>query len=689
MLVIHKKDEYYFNIPLSFDIEVSSFMEDGNKKACMYAYVLGVYGKVFVGRTWNSFMKMYELLLSYFKPNNNERLLIYIHNLSYEFQFIRKRFEWSSIFALTTRQVCYALTKDGVEFRCSYILSNYSLAKVGENLQRYKIAKKIGDLDYKLIRHSRTPLTSVEWGYIFNDGLVVLAYIMESIENNKNSIAKIPLTNTGYVRRYVRNSCYYQTSSHKNTNGKFQDYRNIMKTLSLTTEEYKLARLSYQGGFTHANALWQGDIIDNVTSMDFTSSYPSVIILEDKFPMSRGEKVEPKTVEEFNKYIRCYACIMKLEIYDLKSRPRVPDHPLSFSHCYCMSKNHINDNGRVVEAESFITYLTEIDFNIYREYYTWSKFKVLEMYIYRRGYLPINFVKSVVTLYKDKTALKGVEGKEVDYLHSKGMLNATYGMMVTDIARDSISYVDNEWISESPVLEEVIERYNKDIRRFNSYLWGVYVSALARRNLFNGISNLGSDYIYSDTDSVKFINYEAHKDYFEAYNKMIEKKIEKASKHFDIPISDLAPLTIKNESKPIGVWDFDGSYPKYITLGSKRYCTIDEANKLHITISGVAKSNGQDYLMRRYKSSEEAIKHFNDDLEFPSHYTFKGIEYEGSGKNIHTYIDDTISGEVIDYLGTKSKYLERSAVYMEATSYNMSISEEYAFYLKNIKEFRV
>lgn len=691
MLVYKRQEEYYFNIPVSFDIEVSSFKdEEENKQACMYAYVLGLYGRVFVGRNWNSFIKMYELLISYFKPNQKEKLIIYVHNLSYEFQFIRKRFEWLNVFALDTRQVCYATTKDGVQFRCSYILSGYSLKKVGENLQKYKISKLSGDLNYKLIRHSKTPLTSQEWCYIFNDGSVVLAYIMESIETNKNSIAKIPLTNTGYVRRYIRNNCYYEASSHKvSKEHKYSYYRKMMKTLSLSVEEYKLARLAYQGGFTHANALWQGDIIDNVTSMDFTSSYPSVIILEDKFPMSKGVEVHPTTIEEFNKYVRCYCCTMELEFHNLKAKPRVPDHPLSFSHCYGMSKNHINDNGRVVQAESFVTYLTEIDFNIIKEYYTFEEFKVRKMFIYRRGYLPYNFVKGVIKLYKDKTSLKGVNGKEVEYLHSKGMLNATYGMMVTDIARDTIKYSDDEWSSEEPVLEEVIEKYNTSQSRFTFYLWGVYVSALARRNLFNGISNLGTDYIYSDTDSVKFINYEQHKAYFDSYNNMIQDKINKASQHFGIPITDLAPLTIKNESKPIGVWDFDGSYKKFTTLGAKRYCSIDEENKLHITISGVSKSDGQDYLMRKYQTSENAIKHFNESLNFPSHYIYNNEEYEGSGKNIHTYIDDTISGEVTDYLGVKSKYLERSSVYMEATSYDMSIGEEYAFYLKDIKEFRV
>lgn len=688
MLYYKRKDEYYFNIPLSFDIEVSSFMNNDKKQACMYAFVVGVYGKVFVGRTWSSFMKMYELLLAYFKPTIQEKLIIYVHNLSYEFQFIRKRFEWDKVFALDTRQVCYATTTDGVEFRCSYILSNYSLAKVGDNLQRYKVAKKVGDLDYRLIRTSKTPLTDKEWSYIFNDGLVVMCYIMESIENNKGIISRIPLTNTGYVRKYIRNCCFYSSSHHGNDNSKRSGYFYLMQTLTLEPEEYKLARLTFQGGFTHANALWQGDIINDVTSMDFTSSYPSVIVAEDRFPMSRGKEVSPKSIEEFNNYIKLYCCIMCIQICDLKARQQVPDHPLSYSHCRFV-KEHINDNGRVVEAKELTTYLTELDYEILCQYYTFSKFKVIKMYIYRRGYLPTDFVKGVLKLYKDKTSLKGVTGKEVDYMHSKGMLNACYGMMVTDICRDEISYNDEEWSTLDCCIEEEIEKYNNSKSRFVSYLWGIYVSALARRNLFDGISHLKGDYIYSDTDSVKFINYAKHKAYFDNYNANVIAKLEKACIHHDISIDEIQPTTIKGEKKPLGVWDYDGHMKTFVTLGSKRYAYITDDNELHITISGVSKKNGKDYLMRKYKTAENALKHFNEDLEFPKTYTYNGELYEGSGKNIHTYIDDNCTGTIKDYLGKEAKYFERSCIYMEATSYCMSISEEYSYYLKGIHEMRL
>ena len=57
-----------------------------------------------------------------------------------------------------------------------------------------------------MIRHSQTPLTDTEWGYILNDGLVVMAFIQEEIER-LGDITRLPLTKTGYVRNACRTVC--------------------------------------------------------------------------------------------------------------------------------------------------------------------------------------------------------------------------------------------------------------------------------------------------------------------------------------------------------------------------------------------------------------------------------------------------------------------------------------------------
>ena len=176
--VRNNKKLEYMNIPISFDIETTSFYNpSGEKQSTMYAFVLGINGKCIIGRTWDEFLLLIKRIKEHYQLNINKRIIIWVHNLAFEFAFIQHLFDWDNVFAVDERKPVYAVDKDGIEFRCSYILSGYSLDMVAKNLTTYKVEKLVGDLDYKLLRHSKTPLTDKEYHYILNDGLVVMAYI--------------------------------------------------------------------------------------------------------------------------------------------------------------------------------------------------------------------------------------------------------------------------------------------------------------------------------------------------------------------------------------------------------------------------------------------------------------------------------------------------------------------------------
>ena len=307
----------YFNTPCAFDIETTSFYENGEKRAIMYEWTLGINGAVLVGRTWEQLKNAVDLIATTLELSKERRLIIYVHNLAFEFQFMRKWFAWEKVFSVNDRKPVYALTVDGIEFRCSYILSGYGLASLGEQLRKYPVEKLVGDLDYSLKRHSSTPLTDKELKYCENDVRVVMAYIQEKIEHDGN-IAKIPLTKTGYVRNYVRNNCFYDGKKSHKKSFKRLKYRELISNLTLTVEEYKQLKRAFQGGFTHANVFEVGKIVNNVGSIDFTSSYPTVMIAE-KFPMSKGEKVKISSKDDFLKNLKCYCCLFDIEIENLES----------------------------------------------------------------------------------------------------------------------------------------------------------------------------------------------------------------------------------------------------------------------------------------------------------------------------------------------------------------------------------
>ena len=661
------KREWYYNVSCAFDIETTSCIINDEKYAFMYIWMLGLDGYCIIGRTWDEFITAIDKISEYCGLGDNVYLPIYVHNLSYEFQFIKDRFKWVKVFALDTRKVNYCRTDNGIEFRCSYQLSGYNLETVGRNLQKYKVNKMVGDLDYKKIRTKDTIINDEELKYCIHDVLVVMAYIQECIDA-EGMITNIPLTKTGYVRRYVKRKCL-GTSKHRN-----ERYRKFIHSMTLEAEEYKQLRRAFQGGFTHANVMHSGVTVSDVDSYDFTSSYPAVMLTE-KFPMSKGELIELHSKEEFEKNIQLYCCLFDATFVNIRSKELFEDY-ISRSHCSNVRGETLN-NGRVVEAQTLTTTITEQDFMIIKRMYEWDDMLIGNFRRYKKGYLPKEFVDAILTLYEDKTQLKDVEGKESEYMQAKANLNSLYGMTVTDIVRDDIYYDNHEWLSETPDLEESIDKYNNSRARFMFYPWGVWVTAYARVNLWTGIIAVSNDYVYSDTDSLKMLHGERHKDYIEKYNTMITKKLIKAMQFHNFPINRTKPKTIEGIPKPIGVWDYEGHYIRFKTLGAKRYLWLDSKKRMQMTVAGLSKKIGLKYLQFVEDSRISVFDKFNNNMFIPKGWT---------GKMLHTYIDEPTTEIVTDYQGNVTRFEELSSVYMEDAEYTLSIGVQYANYIMGIRE---
>lgn len=674
--IITSKKKIYYNMPISFDIETSSFYEDKNgviytnddykklknkviaeKKAIMYIWQFAIYDNVIIGRTWNDFIYLCKKLYDYLDLEKRY-LIVYVHNLSYEFQFICRWFEWLDIFADSERKPIKATTNTHFIFKCSYRLSGYSLEVLANNLKSHNIKKMVGDLDYNLIRNSKTPITKEELHYCVNDVLIVTAYIDEQIDEFDGNIENIPLTQTGKVRRYVRKQCFQN-----------KEYRYFIKKLTIEKPEYMLLKNAFAGGFTHCNAMYTNTICKNVTSYDFTSSYPTVLIAE-KYPMSKGMQIECKSLEQLETLIKNYCVLVDLRFDNIKSS-FLYDNIISMSKCRNL-KNPLVNNGRIVQADTLTITCTDIDFLNIKDFYKWDNLKIGLCYIYKKDYLPKEFIKTILHLYKSKTELKGVDGKEVEYLHSKELLNSLYGMCVTSIVHDKYNFDGKEWTSEVGSLEEELKKYNTDKNRFLFYQWGVWCTAYARNNLYTGIKECKDDYIYSDTDSIKIFNADKHKIYFEKYNKWIVQKLEKCLNYHKIPIDYISPKTIKGVSKTLGIWDFDGFYTDFKTLGAKRYI-FRKDNKLSITVCGLSKKSGKEFI----ENQEKPFLFFNDGMF---------VDCDHTGKMTHTYIDKEIENTVTDYLGNTAYYHEKSFIHLEKTDYLLSLTKMYIDYYSGLQK---
>lgn len=651
----------YYNVPVSYDIETSSFLNDeGGKTAITYNHAINIDGYTFNMRTWDELHEfLYILSIKANLSHDGRRMIVYVQNLPYEFAFMKKHFEWIKVFANgSERSILTAVTDQGIEFRCAYMLSGTGLEKTAQNLENYDVEKMVGDLDYDLIRTPETELTEEEYGYILNDVLIVEYQIREAMEES-GSIIKIPLTNTGYVREYVRNNTI------KNEDKKKRDqYKDLMSELRMEEDEYASLRFAFQGGYTHANAKYSTKTMHNIRAKDLNSSYPGRMVAY-QYPMSKGEKYTVKSKKDFFEQIDTYCTLFYVRFEGLYRKAN--ESYLSASKAVKQKHMTIN-NGRIESAEYVETWMTDIDFRMMMMSYDIDEFKIGTMWRYKRGYLPQTFIESIIELYTDKTVLKGVKGSESEYNKSKEMLNSTFGMSVTDVVQDE--FVWNEAISMM-VKEEVdagekIEKNNESYNRFLFYGWGVWITAYARYDLFRAINKLEDDYVYCDTDAIFFKPSDKNERMFEAENDRFERLLIKSSESNDIPYEKLSPKDKYGNVHLLGVWDDDGEYTRFKTLGAKRYMT-EEDSEVNITVSGINKKDAVPYMEEKY-GKEGMFEAFDENLYIPEGY---------SGKKIHTYLDHTMRGYVVDYTGKGYEYEELSGIHLEEASYAMSISNEY------------
>lgn len=670
----------YYNVPASFDIETTSFRFGEMPCGTMYCFSFCLNGAVYFGRTYNDLLLLTDTLTDYFNLSDTRRLRVYDRNLGFEFQFIRHWFNFIDVFARQPREPMRARTDSGIEFSCSQVLTNQSLKATAKDLIEYKIEKLSGELDYRQLRHSETPMTEREIQYSLNDVLIDASLINDRIKSDGN-IARIPLTATGYTRRLCRNACLPHRDKRR-----WNYARNIAR-LMLTVPEYLCALQAFAGGYCHASPLSVGTPIEYVASVDWTSAYPAAMVCEKEYPVSKGIEIDPRKIvsrETLIQKARDFAFIGSFEFYDIDSKTDV-DYYISKSKTH-NARGIEEFNGRIASAEFIQICLTHLDFLTILENYNIGKIRVLRLWQYRKGYLPKEIIETVLLQYGKKTKLKDVAGMEAEYLNGKRDTNCIYGMLVTQLNRPEVEYnaETGHWDVVPVKTADVIEKYNNDQNRFISYLWGIMVTAICRRNLWKMINECGTDYHYSDTDSGKITNFCRHKEYFHNYNKEIDRKMQEAAEAVGFDFELTRPETIKGKKKPLGQWDFEGVYTKAKFLNAKRYIYIKD-NELHVTIAGTGKESTAKWLMAKYKTFDAVFDAFDDGLTIDGELRDEDDEIiGGTGKLTHVYNDEEFTVELTDYTGRTAVCHEKSSVYLEPCNYAIGFTGAFLDFLHKL-----
>lgn len=582
------KHKMYQRHPMTFDIETSKIPTDGegHYQAFMYIWQICIEGNVVFGRRWEELQEFMEKVVNAYKLSEGERVVVYVHNLSFEFQFIQDYFEFTDVFAMASRSILTAKTAH-LEFRCSYKLSNMSLAKFIENTPNTLHYKGVDDLDYATVRTPDTQLTEVEYGYCFNDVKGLYECVMELLK--EDNIATIPLTSTGYVRRDCRKAM------NKNKNN-----RKMFLRSRLTLLQYKLLRECFRGGNTAGDRYLTNLILKKVGSYDLSSSYPFQMIARE-YPLGKwnyGVIPDIRTLEEYNMK---YCTIARYTFKNIRLREEKPIPYIPQSKCLALGDDREIYNGRILHADILTISMTNIDYDIVKEQYEYDEIAVEEFHYTRKGLLPKELRDTIMYYFEKKSELKGDEEHYYEYMKSKNKLNSIYGMTVTNILNTEIEYHDGEYTEKKMTeeeMEEALDKYYKNHRSFLNYSWGVFVTAYARRELEDGLNIAGLDTIYCDTDSVKYIG--NHDREFEEYNERLNKECEERG------IKNYAEVNGKRFY--MGIFDKEKGYDEFITLGAKKYAFMQNG-KLGITVSGLSKKKGAAELekkggLRRFQRNE-------------------------------------------------------------------------------------
>lgn len=633
---------YYKKVVCAFDIETTRLEEI--EQSIMYVWQFQIGTEItIIGREWSEFIELMKKISD--ALDDDTYICVYVHNLSYEFQFLSGvyRFKSDEVFAMRAHDILKCYMYNHIEFRCSAKLSGTSLDKLCEDMMVEH--KKVGGFDYNKPRFPWTELTEEEVRYITHDVLGLVEAIEKKMALCGDTLYTIPMTVTGYVRRDVKSAM-----------AKVPAY--MLKDCLPGLAEYQLMREAIRGGNVHANRYFSGDVVRGVRSFDRSSSYPDVLV-HCEFPV--GKFVEEQNVD-FDRLVelinvRKKAVIMRCAFRNVRlSDPLWPMPYIAKDKC----RNIVGaqfDNGRILSADYFEMTITDIDFKIILSEYEFDDFEVLKLYHTKYGKLPKALTDIIISYYKDKTALKDVPGKELEYALAKCKVNSVFGMMAQDPIKVSFAYKENGFAKNVSSVEAQLESHNK--KAFLCYQWGVWCTAWARYRLEESFWLTGNDTIYADTDSNKYIG---DVDWTEFNNERIKDCMKSGAYAVDTYGKTHYMGVFEEETPEEGLYEFK-------TMGAKKYAyRVREDSALKITIAGVVKDDGA-----RELDKNGGIQAFDN-----------GFVFVEAGGNEIIYNDDPevpayyIDGHVVD--------ITKNAV-IRPSKYTVGITDDYFAIIEESKNF--
>ena len=470
---------------------------------------------------------------------------------------------------------------------------------------------------------------------------------------------------------------------------------------------YSAIEDAYTGGFTHANRKYLGVIMKNVGSIDLVSAYPSVMVVkkfvnEYTYKVTPGEQViNPKTGfidDKKNGYL------LKVKYTNLEAKYGIS--LISTSKCKELeygeefnrkTQREYIDNGRLIKCESCVMYIYDMDFNNIRKLYNYDNVEILEGWRGIKERIPDSLLFTVLKFYRDKCYYKALlntidrnkEPEKYDEIAcklkiAKTKLNSIYGCTAMDEWKYSMTEYYEEFVrdnaseeekkqDETDAFNEWINTYIGNRKTVSGFTVGGQITSYVREQIIDAILIIGPDnFIYSDTDSIKFRLENVTEEMIAKINKNMQDELDKAmdeiiplAKHYGIETSWYNEVFIDDESKKMNLvisrknnlnkFELEAKFIYFKTLGAKRYVCfsedrIDGVQKtyyMHCTVAGIPKNSIRKYLQRGTGNRIKQLNRFNKGI-----YIDKKESHKATSVYIRNYeLDNKVKSNTETYKG--------------------------------------
>lgn len=399
---------------------------------------------------------------------------------------------------------------------------------------------------------------------------------------------------------------------------------------------------------------------------------------------------------------------VQIKFYNNNCMPLIAMSKTNYKGSDYFKKNIIVDNGKLIKADKVTIKATEYDLLSYSLMYEFEITKCNYLEATKKSKWADEYIQTTMRYHlvkKNELSLLKAGNKKIENLvdftgarlyspaavenfysfdlkdqksfikseyagTKQNGVNNQYGILVQKIINDNITFDLDAYRYQKE--EDVIQGCN-GIQTTRDYITGMYITAFARLDLafmsyiiYNEAET--ATICYWDTDSIKLKIKKEEREIIEKLFNYYNRKIKK--------IRDTA-VSYYGELYNLGIWEADGDYKYFYTLGAKKYLTVDFNDNVELTNAGVNKRKMSDFLTAKYNEllkKESDLQAFTD-LVNKYYHPNVILCSEVSGRKTIKYPDikgDIIKLSALDENGDIIKIAQRPTALITECDYNLS-----------------